>query len=217
MVHITRAAVAAVMLVLAAQAPAVTITQVSPDTSLSDANWLVADLGDHLEVRLETILRHTDQMIADRVPLVLMFQLQAADAGKPIWLVNYASSSDPNTSVDNATSLDWNEYHYVLANMDPGWPAYYAAAAFDSSAPLGSDALPVWTQQDLPDGQSYLTFSGGWVAPGDDVNFRGIRIDHNGTDGGVFYLKQFPVPEPATLLALSLGGLVLVRRRRARK
>lgn len=198
-------AVLAVLGVLAGLAGATPIvTQVEPAASLALAEITVRDMGTHIELDLYKHF-YSSQMMGS--PLVLQVVLTQADAGKDIWLVNGAGGE----RVENATGVNWTDFHFVLANVAAGWPQplpQFADARFVtgqvSSDVFGVPALMTNTQID---------FLGGPLVSGSFATFSGIRISHNGAVDGTFYLKEIPTPEPASLGLMLLGGLAMLRRR----
>ena len=206
---------AAVMIGLAAMAAvpayAATITQIDPADSLANADWRiwsVSDSGIQVGFRCDML---SPQMMNS--PVVLQFILDGNDtrpaAGPlPIHLVNYDNPADSNVVIRNFTGQPWLDFHFYVLNMNEALPMY-AGASLTGLAGVGSSPFSL-----LDADASRLNFSGGSVPNGGAASFRGLTISDNGTNGGVFYLKLVPTPEPATLGLLLAGILGLVRFRR---
>jgi len=198
-------AVALGVAALAAPAEALVIKQIEPHSSLASSVININDLGGRIEVDLTKDF--TDPSMVGS-PLILEFTLEASDAGKDIWLVHGADGEE----VANNTGVDWTDFHFVLANVPAGLPAFLpqnAAAEFVDLGGVSSDVFgaPASAAADQID------FEGGPVASGGVVHFSGIHISHNDAVNGIFYLKEIPTPEPAALSLLLVGGALVVWRR----
>lgn len=199
----------AIVFVLPGQAGALLIEQVEPDNSLAEASWSIDLAGDQIEVDLTKQFKSPEMM---GCPLVLVFTLEAGDAGRDIWLTHDGGLGDVGEEVFNLTEVDWVDFHFVLVNVSPGFPAplpQYAGAAFTDLGGVTSDVFG----DPVSAGPTQIDFAGGPVPDQGVVHFSGIHISHNGTVGGAFYLKEIPTPEPVTLCML-LAGAALLRRRR---
>ncbi len=205
---------AAIVLAAAAMpAHALVITQTDPDAAWAKAFWTApVEKDGHIEVGL-TKEFYSASMVDS--PLVLQFRLQAADTDKEIWIVNYADSSNLNEKVVNNTSVGWNGYQFRLANSPTFMPTYCNALFVDPQNVV-SDVfgLPVAAGNNAAGHYGYIDYNGAIVPNDSIVNFSGIRISHDSVTNGVFYLKQMPVPEPASMILLVVGGAVLTRWRR---
>ena len=111
-----------------------------------------------------------------------------------------ATTFNVNKTVANNNAITWTEYKITL---DGG-----SGAIFDLSTAPTSDRFTVLTASALE-----LVFEAPLSVPvGDSVGF-----DFNITVPGdfSFTMTQEAIPEPATLCLLGMGGLALLRRRRA--
>jgi hypothetical protein len=101
-------------------------------------------------------------------------------------------------TVTNNTDFDWTGYELILS----GTGVSFVNLPFSS----------VFTTAVIPDPMK-IVFSSGLVLIGDEVVF---DFDVLVPDCGSFQicLEQIAIPEPATLLLLGLGGVVLLRKRR---
>jgi hypothetical protein len=186
-----------------AEIGAAIITQVNPFTSLADSTWSATDEPNDVKVDLVTNFKDAAMLGS---PLMLKFTLEANDVGKPIWLVHGAGGAE----AQNNTGPAWNGFDMLLVNVSSVLPQY-AGAGFDTAKTITSDKF-----SSVSVAADRIDFSGGTVANGTAVHFSDIWIAHSGGAGDVFYLKQVPVPEPATLAVIGLGGLVVLARRNRR-
>jgi hypothetical protein len=185
-----------------AEVGAAIIAQVNPSTSLADSTWSATD--EPSDVKIDLVTNFKDPAMLGS-PLMLKFTLEANDVGKPIWLVHGAGG----TEAQNNTGPAWNGFDMLLVNVSSVLPQY-AGAGFDTTKTITSDKF-----SSVSVVADRIEFTGGTVANGTAVQFSNIWITHSGEAGDVFYLKQIPVPEPATLAVIALGGLgVLARRNR---
>jgi hypothetical protein len=122
--------------------------------------------------------------------------------------------------VDNDTSVDWTDYHITIGMnnstfaisstsglvMPTGWYAVVTAPA-PGSMPNGGGPGYVGSID-------YYMGTGSVVTIGNSADF-GFKISFLGST--VFSTEQIPtfVPEPTTMALLGLGGLALIKRRRA--
>jgi hypothetical protein len=104
-------------------------------------------------------------------------------------------------TITNTSCITWTGYNVTLSG-----------SAVPTFIP-GSAGSTNFSHVEYPHAAA-LVFSGGAVAPGQLLTLQfGINVPTCGLFD--FTLTQAPVPEPATLSLLSLGGLTLLRRRHA--
>ena len=203
---------------LAAPAGATVITQVEPAYSEANANWTISYAGTG-PVTVGLRVAYLDPAMLGS-PVILQFTLDGNDllggVSRGIQLVNYDNLDDPNVTIRNSTGVAWTDFHILLVNLDPYPFLPHADANFVNpggvfSNVFGSPASVTYTATSIA-----LDFAGGTVPSGGAVTFSNIMISDNGADGGIFYLKLIPTPEPGTLAVLGLGGVALAFRRRRR-
>ncbi|HUT59085.1 MAG TPA: PEP-CTERM sorting domain-containing protein [Phycisphaerae bacterium] len=214
--HVRIGVVLAAFVLLAPQAGAVMITQLDPDDSYADADWTISNEPNASVILVGLRVEYfKPEMIGS--PVLLQFVLDANDldlsgAPKDIHLVNYGDLDDPNVSLINSTGVTWEDFHVLLVNV-PTYLAEYAAAGFTDLAGVDSDPFGTPTVS----ASDRLGFDGATLSDrGSEALLRGVHVEHNGTDGGVFYIKLIPTPEPATLALLVVGAAAIVTRRRRR-
>lgn len=200
---------------VAAPAKALVITQTEPDATWAKA-FVQAPVvvNGHIEVGL------SEEFYADskvNSPLTLQFRLEAADAGMDIWIVNHNNGSDPNQSVLNLTGKPWNHFEFLLVNTSSFLPNYCNATLLNPSGVV-SDAFgsPTDAGNDPVNNYGYIDYNGPWLFSGSNVDFAGIEIAHESITNGVFYLKEIPAPEPATMALMFVGAGALLTRWRKR-
>jgi hypothetical protein len=215
-IHVRLGVVLAALVLWAPQAGAVMITQLEPDDSYADADWTISNDPNASVILVGLRVEYfKPEMIGS--PVLLQFVLDANDLDqtggpKAIELVNYADFDDPNMTAINSTGVDWTDFHILLVNV-PTYLAEYAAADFTDIQTVDSDPFGAPT---TANGER-LEFDGATLSDGGSAAlFRGVTMSHNGTEGGVFYIKLIPTPEPAALALLAAGAAVIVTRRRRR-
>jgi len=128
-------------------------------------------------------------------------------------------------SIRNNTGQTWTDFHMVLIdndNLSDPQVGFHPSYIFETNHHVpfanisfeGTNGL-----NGLPDRVNFLdgTVSDGeeWAPGLDGSEYNGLLIQTNLSPGQSFILKEFPmVPEPATLVLLALGGLMLIRKRK---
>lgn len=125
-------------------------------------------------------------------------------------------------SITNLTGVDWTDYHWAVLDGTDAWfdvPLSQDFAVDPFAYKEFSDPWDVFVDPDkatdlladegvVPNNSSF--FPGGGPGDGELV----IDVDLSEVDPVSFTFKQFPTPEPGTLLLLALGGLLVTRYRR---
>ena len=126
-----------------------------------------------------------------------------------------------NEDIMNMTGAQWDDYHWQVLDGGEVWfdvPASLAwdvspftnPATFDDPGGLFGDANKA-THIDANGG---IVPNGGSFMPGLAAGDLVLQVDLSGEEPMNFTLKQFPTPEPSTLLLIGFGAAVLARRRR---
>ena len=120
--------------------------------------------------------------------------------------------------VENNTGVDWTDYHWSIE----GDAAFWISATDDSNFDIAPFTNATWTPHPTwgSDYASGLDVDGGTVSSGSTF-FPGssasgmlfIEVDTSVSDPS-FTLTQNPTPEPATLIFLAAGLLLLLKRKR---
>jgi MYXO-CTERM domain-containing protein len=130
------------------------------------------------------------------------------------------SPADPNVwvieSVDNATAITWNKY-VVYVGMPQNFSITGVQAPLNwtySITPVTTGMIPGHV---LPGGTpgymgkvTYTAAPGAEIDPGQSADF-GFKMSFLGSV--IFSTEQVATPEPASMLLLAVGGLLLRRRR----
>lgn len=181
----------AMALIIASPSHAVVIDQMSPTADIAELESVVFDNGTWI------ISKTFHQFTTNDAPSILVVRIQAdGEAVIPIQEI-----------VTNDTDVAWTDYHLAIVNVT-GSDAD-AAAAFD----LASLSISVDRFASLTLDATTMGFADGVVPVGETLNL-GFTITTNGAVDGLFLLKQYPTPEPATLLLLAGGAISVLRRRR---
>lgn len=121
-------------------------------------------------------------------------------------------------TISNMTGADWDDYHWEVLDSGDAWMNVPLSATFDTTPLVNkvfSDPFNVFGN---PDRATHLDADGG-VIPHMGTYFPGqaageLVIDVDLTPGVPvsFTFKQYPTPEPTSMLLLACGALVLRRR-----
>jgi hypothetical protein len=119
-----------------------------------------------------------------------------------------------------APPLSWTDWHEHI--LTPGWDWVQPTVFLANVPPPGLSPPPglttVYTPGNLSTGGT-VDFYFNPLAPGTLIDIR-KTLQYNGPAGAIFngtlQIAEYPTPEPASLVMLAVGGL-LVRRRRARE
>jgi hypothetical protein len=121
-------------------------------------------------------------------------------------------------ALTNLTGTDWDGFNILLANRDDVWFNVDLSSGFDTS-PFANQVFTDFVDGNENRAQT-LRMDGGIVPnlgtffPGAGSGELWINVDLSGSDVTSFILKQVPVPEPAGIALLTMG-IVLVGRRRS--
>ncbi|MCC7350007.1 MAG: PEP-CTERM sorting domain-containing protein [Phycisphaerales bacterium] len=106
-----------------------------------------------------------------------------------------------------------NEWNYLALVYDGNWMRMYVKnSAYPSLTEVGSAEAGVALPTSLNSGTTYVAaVPTDWYAGFDDIRISDTAL----TDAQLGYHASFtPVPEPASLMLVGLGGLMLFRRRK---
>lgn len=118
-------------------------------------------------------------------------------------IISGVTDADPvmhmTMTVENQSDFTWTGYEFAIAGTGVSFVP-------------GSASSDVFTGVNEPDVMTVI-FSGGTVVTTTTVGFEfDILVDSTGDFG--FSLTQSPIPEPATLMLLSLGGAFLLSKKK---
>jgi hypothetical protein len=120
--------------------------------------------------------------------------------------VNMSATNDDDPTfrvtkyVTNETTVAWTSYELTLNGTGPTFTDTPSSDLFSSAV--------------ISNGGLKITYSGGTVNPGDEVQLNFKVLSPAVNDSWTTCLTQNPIPEPATLAILGLGGMALLRKRR---
>jgi hypothetical protein len=151
-----------------------------------------------------TIQKSAEFLMLDTIPI--LFRQDVADAPITQLIID-------QEQIDNNTPVAWDGFRMQLIG--------FGAAAFDTADSAGFDVAP-FTTKTFSNSDKTLTISGGGIVPsgGDWTPGAGggslvINITPATSEPlADFFLKETPVPEPATMVLVVLGGIAMVGRRR---
>lgn len=121
-------------------------------------------------------------------------------------------------TITNLTGVDWTDYHWTVLNQGDAWFNVPLSAAFDVSpftVKVFSDPSNVFNDPNKAtdlDASGGVVLAGGTFWPGHAAGELVIDVDLTPTVPVSFTFKQFPTPEPAGFVLVTLGALVLRRR-----
>ncbi len=209
---------------LGAFAPAATIQLVDPVTG-ADSGWQAsfAD-GDMVTLVVDAV---TDGAVF--IEKFVDFQGPIGPGGLlPSVNIDFVQTgSDANTVstivivdevLTNLQGADWGGFLWTIPDKGEAFFNVSDSSGF-STSPFGNATFSAFSSND-GNLASTLIATGGTVANG-ETYFPGagagelyINVDLGQADVTSFVLKERPVPEPACLVLLAIGGLAVVRRRR---
>lgn len=144
-------------------------------------------------------------------PVVIDFQSRVVSQQPFVGPVDIVRISGED--IFNGTGVDWTRYHWEITNVTGG-TAVFADPGNFSVAPFDTKNLTVHTLEAFG-GQP--VFDGTTFAPGQNSGPLDIVTVADAGQLVGFTLVQYPIPEPATIAVLVLGGLVVLGRRRRRR
>ncbi len=124
----------------------------------------------------------------------------------------YSGSFDPNNPTNNFLAAN-DDFNGTLSLL----PGPYSGVGLTSTGTGSSGTQPSsQVMASLTAGTQYYAVQSGWYAA-NDTNGRGVGPYWDAIGGGPGTVNLTTVPEPASMAALGLGALALIRRRKAAK
>ncbi len=146
------------------------------------------------------------------------------DPNGPSWVKTFSGSNgQPFTAVPGQTfsfqeflviapTQSWTDWHERI--LTPGWQWIQPTAFLVNGTP--APGLTTVITPGGPTAGGVVDFYFNPLAPGTQIIVRKV-LEYVGQPGAAFYgtvqIEQYPTPEPASLLTLLGGGLVMLRRR----
>lgn len=121
-------------------------------------------------------------------------------------------------TISNLTGAPWTDYHWAVFNQGEVWFKVPESAAFDVTPFANKDFSDPYQIFNDPNRATDLDVDGGLVPPGGVFSPGAVAgdlcigIDLTASVPVSFTFKQFPTPEPAGLVLVTLGALALRRR-----
>lgn len=119
-------------------------------------------------------------------------------------------------AITNLTGAAWTDFHWALLDMGQAW--FNSGLSNFNTSPFVNQTFTNFLDSPTNQKPTDLDVDGGvvpdagftWFPSGDLV----IDVDLSSTIPVNFNLKEFPTPEPASIILLATGAVALLRRRR---